>query len=62
MSKICQLCTDEERHYHPKVFEIDGMILCDNHSEQYIHSEVHPDSSIHRKQFDKLLKRMVFTE
>lgn len=60
--KFCQLCDENQRQYHPKTFEIDGMILCDNHAEQYIHSEVHPDTSIHRKQFDKLLGRMMFKE
>jgi len=60
--KICQLCTIEERPYHQTIFNVDGLILCDNHSEEYIHSEVHPSSSVHRKKFDELLGRMVFKE
>lgn len=58
--KHCQLCTEEEKKYHKEIFVIDDLILCANHSREYIHSEEYASSSIYREKFDKLLNRMVF--
>lgn len=60
--KFCQMCKEQERVDRQKVFEIDGLVLCDNHTEEYIHSECYPSSSIHAGKFDKLLGRMEFKQ
>lgn len=44
-----------------KLFTIDGLVLCANHTEDYIHQKISP-FSLNRKKFDKLLNRMIFTE
>lgn len=62
VGKFCQLCTVDEMIYHTTIFMIDGLILCDKHTSEYIHAETYPSSSGHRKQFDKLLGRMQFVE
>ena len=42
-----------------KTFTIDGLILCPNHTEQYIH-QCMSSVSVHREKFDILSKKMKF--
>lgn len=49
--KSCQICRKELL-----IIEIDGLILCYNHSREYIHQKEYPESSIHKKTFEGLKK------
>lgn len=66
MSTECQLKADDPqdcggRFGFKGLFKIDGLVLCENHTQEFIHQTV-SSLSIHRKKFDKLLNRMRFAQ
>ncbi len=45
----CQICQKELL-----IIKINGFTLCYNHSREYLHQKEYPETSVHKKTFEKL--------